>query len=167
MTNPYAPPQATVDDIVDFRETGVAADRGTRLGAALLDGLIGGAMFYVPFLIGLMFGLPAAAAGAGLRGIAGSVAIVLGVTGFVVWCWLTYKYVKANGQSIGKKLLGIKVIRHDGSPATIGRIFWLRNVVNGVLGIIPLYGLIDPLFIFAESRQCIHDKLADTIVVKA
>ena len=43
----------------------------------------------------------------------------------------------------------------------------LGFVVNGLLGIIPLYGLIDPLFIFSESRQCLHDKLADTIVIKA
>ena len=50
---------------------------------------------------------------------------------------------------------------------TLGRLFWLRNVVNGALAIIPLYGLIDVLFIFAEQRQCLHDKLADTIVVKA
>ena len=48
-----------------------------------------------------------------------------------------------------------------------GGIFWLRNVVNGLLGIIPLYGIIDALFIFGESRQCLHDKIADTIVIKA
>jgi len=72
-----------------------------------------------------------------------------------------------NGQTIAKKIVGIKVVRSDGSPASLGRIFWLRNVVNGLLGIIPLYGLIDILFIFGEQRQCLHDKIADTIVVKA
>ena len=75
--------------------------------------------------------------------------------------------MKANGQSIGKKLLGIKVVRTDGSPASLGRLIWLRNVVNGLIGIIPLYGIIDALFIFGESRQCLHDKIADTIVIKA
>ena len=74
--------------------------------------------------------------------------------------------MKRNGQSIAKKLLSIKVVRSDGSPVSLGRLFWLRNVVN-LLGIIPLYGLIELLFIFGESRQCLHDKLADTIVVKA
>ena len=58
-------------------------------------------------------------------------------------------------------------MRRDGSPASLGRIFWLRNVVNTILGIIPLYGIIDVLFIFGEARQCLHDKIADTIVVKA
>jgi uncharacterized RDD family membrane protein YckC len=71
-----------------------------------------------------------------------------------------------NGQSIAKKLLKIKVVRSDGSRASLGRIFWLRNVVNGLLSIIPAYGIVDVLFIFGESRQCLHDKIADTIVIK-
>jgi len=64
-------------------------------------------------------------------------------------------------------MLGIRVVRTDGSPASLGRVIWLRNILNSVLGIVPLYGLIDSLFIFAESRQCLHDKIADTIVIKA
>ena len=32
---------------------------------------------------------------------------------------------------------------------------------------LPLFGIIDALFIFGETRQCLHDKLADTIVVEA
>jgi len=84
-----------------------------------------------------------------------------------VWAYFTVIYVKANGQTIAKRWLKIKVVRADGSRASLGRIFWLRNVVNALLGIIPLYGIIDSLFIFSESRQCLHDKIADTIVVNA
>jgi len=75
--------------------------------------------------------------------------------------------VSRNGQSIAKKMLGIKVVRSNGSPASLGRVFWLRNFVNLLLGIIPLYGLVDALLIFGEPRQCVHDKIADTIVIKA
>jgi hypothetical protein len=44
---------------------------------------------------------------------------------------------------------------------------WLRNVVNWLISLVPLYSVIDVLFIFGQTRQCLHDKLADTIVVKA
>jgi uncharacterized RDD family membrane protein YckC len=91
----------------------------------------------------------------------------LALLGFVAWVWLTILFVSRNGQSIGKKLLGIKVVRSDGSKASLGRIFWLRNVVNTLLGLIPMYGLVDALLIFGEARQCVHDKIADTIVIKA
>ena len=61
-------------------------------------------------------------------------------------------------------------MRTDGSRASFARIFLLRNVVNFLPTLLPyvglLYQLIDPLFIYQESRQCLHDKLADTIVVR-
>ena len=93
--------------------------------------------------------------------------MVVTLIGFVAWLWLTITYMHRNGQSIAKKFLAIKVIRADGTPASLSRLVWLRNVVNGLISIIPLYGLIDVLFIFGESRQCLHDKIAGTIVVKA
>jgi uncharacterized RDD family membrane protein YckC len=85
----------------------------------------------------------------------------------IVWSAITIVLMMRNGQSIGKKATGIKVVRSDGSPVSLSRLIWLRNVVNWIISIIPLYGLIDVLFIFGESRQCLHDKIADTIVVKA
>jgi len=44
----------------------------------------------------------------------------------------------------------------------------LRNVVNQVLAqLVPFYGIVDALLIFSDSRQCVHDKIADTVVVLA
>lgn len=169
MTNPYAPPQATVLDISDPHATTAPADRGTRLGAALLDGIIFAVMVYLPIGVAAFMGGIAAGTSNGDVSLGAILigSLGLALVGFIVWCWLTIKYVKQNGQSIAKKLLAIKVVRADGSPISLGRIFWLRNVVNGVISIIPFYGLVDLLFIFGESRQCLHDKIADTIVVKA
>lgn len=166
MTNPYAPPRAAVKDVRDPHATVVPADRGTRLGATMLDGVIFAGLVYVPlFFVGFMAGF------SGSSGAAMTPYIAIGalatLVGFIVWCWLTIKYVKANGQSIAKRMLGIKVVRADGESISLGRIFWLRNLLNGLISIVPFYGLIDALFIFGESRQCLHDKLADTIVVKA
>lgn len=161
-TNPYAPPRAAVRDMAE--EAGAAAGRGTRLAGAILDGIIFMAMVELPAFIG--------SAMSGVGGDSGQPSLSLGIggvlalIGLAIWIWLTVKYVLQNGQSIAKKILGIKVVRTDGSRASLGRIFWLRNVVNGLLSIIPLYGLVDALFIFSDSRQCVHDKIADTIVVK-
>ena len=163
MTNPYAPPQAIVEDIVDPFEKVVLADRGTRLGAAILDGFIFAGLVYLPLMLTLGLNSAAGENGSDTIVLIGS---ALAMMGFVVWLGLTIRYVLRNGQSIAKKITGIKVVRRDGSPVNLGRIFWMRNVANGILSIIPLYGLIEILFIFSESRQCIHDKLADTIVVK-
>ena len=166
MTNPYAPPRAAVKDVRDPHATAIPADRGTRLGATMLDGVIFAGLVYVPlFFVGFMAGF------SGSRGAAMGPYIAIGalatVVGFIVWCWLTVKYVRENGQSIAKRMLGIKVIRVDGTSISLGRIFWMRNFLNGLISVVPFYGLVDALFIFGESRQCLHDKLADTIVVKA
>jgi uncharacterized RDD family membrane protein YckC len=164
MTNPYAPPQAVVLDIADPRLGTTPAERGTRLVASILDGLIFAGMVYLPMILASIAG-GAAASRDGGSGTALGIGVLLLVVGFVAWLWLTIRYVVRNSQSIGKKIMHIKVVRSDGTPVTLGRLFWLRNVVNGLISIVPLYGLIDALFIFGESRQCLHDKIADTIVI--
>jgi len=167
ISNPYAPPLASVRDIAERHALNDPAERGTRLAAAILDAIIFGAMVYAPFFAA-MFGR-AATAEPGTDNVDAMLVVAGGLTlvGFVVWCWLTISRMRANGQSIAKKFLDIKVVRTDGSPVSLGRLIGLRNIVNTLLGFIPLYGIIDTLFIFGESRRCLHDKLADTIVVKA
>ncbi|MFL6605520.1 MAG: RDD family protein [Steroidobacteraceae bacterium] len=164
--NPYAPPQATVQDVVEPGAT--PAGRGTRLVGVILDSLILTAMVYIPLLIGMRANGPLLLANGHFNPMvlfgAGS---ALGVIGLIAWGWLTILFVSRNGQSMGKKMLGIKVVRSDGSRASLGRIFWLRNVVNTVLAFVPFYGLVDALLIFGDARQCVHDKIADTVVVKA
>jgi len=164
--NPYAPPQATVKDVADPDAT--AAGRGTRLVGIILDTIILVVMVYIPLIVGMRLNGPLTLSNGHFNPMAmygaGS---WLPLIGFIAWCWLTILFVARNGQSIGKKMLGIKVVRSDGSRASLGRIFLLRNVVNTLLGMVPFYGLVDALLIFGEARQCVHDKIADTIVIKA
>ena len=124
-------------------------------------------MVYLPVIAGSVF-----LAGAGVTNADGINVVLLAIdvvsiSSFVLWWWLTITHMKRNGQSIAKKMIGIKVVRSDGSPASLGRLIWLRNVVNLAISIVPLYGILDSLFIFGEARQCLHDKIADTIVIKA
>jgi uncharacterized RDD family membrane protein YckC len=171
MTNPYAPPKAAVRDISTPDTSLVYADRSTRLGAAILDGIIFMGMVYVPiiifFVVGAMMRPVESSPDLEASDILGLMGFGAAFVGLIAWCVLTYRNVKANGQTIAKKMLNIKVVRTDGSPVSVGRMFWLRNFVNGLLGMIPLYGLVELLFIFGEAQQCLHDKIADTIVVKA
>jgi uncharacterized RDD family membrane protein YckC len=163
-SNPYAPPRGHVRDVEP--EALEPADRVQRLGAFLVDGVAGFLMIYFPALT-LLLATGALDDTAEIDGTTIATALFLCLIGLIAWALITALLVARNGQTIGKRLLEIKVVRSDGSVASLGRIFWLRNFVNWLLGVIPLYVLVDLLFIFSERRQCIHDLLADTIVVRA
>jgi uncharacterized RDD family membrane protein YckC len=142
-----------------------------RFLAWFLDGVFASLMIYVPGLI------VAAATGAfATLDRADSefdfsvfaVPLFVCFMGFVAWAWITALLVARYGQTLAKRVLEIRVVRSDGTQASLGRIFWLRNVVGTVLlSAIPLYFVIDSLLIFGARRQCIHDLVADTIVIKA
>jgi uncharacterized RDD family membrane protein YckC len=164
-SNPYAPPKAFVQDVVDENAAAELAGRGTRLGAYLLDSLIGG-LILVPLMFSGLYDFESLQFTPGNVSMAMwlfSGAVVLGLT------VLTFYWLHKYGQTIAKRIVGIKIVRKDGSRAGLGRIFWLRYIVAALPGVIlgGLWTIIDALFIFGEPRQCVHDKIADTIVVKA
>jgi uncharacterized RDD family membrane protein YckC len=68
-----------------------------------------------------------------------------------------------NGQSIGKKLLSIKVInKESGKNCSLSESF-LRNITT----VIPFLAVIDALLIFGVKKQRMGDKIANTLVVNA
>ena len=173
--NNYAPPKSEVADVVQGDD--IKASRGSRLGAAIIDSLI----VLVPMIPAYVQAVPLIArAGPGMRPNAFAVWGVIASTGgwfYVGLLWMVIVLIidgilaYRNGQSIAKKWLGIKDVRTDGSRVSFARIFWLRNVLNICISYIPLigafYGLIDALFIFGPAKRCVHDYIADTIVVRA
>jgi uncharacterized RDD family membrane protein YckC len=137
------------------------ADRGSRFVAFLVDYLLVVGPVLVATILGLVtMETEGAESFLGLMFCMGTL-VTLGLG--VVQLFL----VNQSGQSIGKRMLGIRVVRADGSPASLGRIIFLRNViplaVNSMCGI---FKFIDAVFIFNEDHCCLHDKMADTIVVK-
>jgi len=160
--NPYAPPQAKVIDVATEPGELELAGVGVRLGAHVIDSLLTWFVIFTPLCIAIWLSIddkPGNGAG---------IAWLVFAVGCILLAWFNILYVIQNGQSIAKKWLGIKVVRSDGSPASLGRIFWLRNVVNGLItSAFGLYFLVDSLLIFGDARQCVHDKIADTIVVVA
>ena len=160
--NPYASPKAAVMHAGSGGGAELAA-RSQRLVAAIIDYLV----FFVPLGVALvpMF----MASGRMATGvIAGLLAGGLAFLAIVIRnCLLLAR----NGQTIGKKAVGIRVVRTDDSDAGFTRLFFLRGGLTWLLAAIPgignLYALIDVLFIFREDRRCLHDLIADTKVVEA
>jgi len=162
----FQPPAAVLDDA----PAGALelAERGTRLAAVILDALIFGsvglvAAIAIPALLMARRGHAGTALGVGLIGLMGAWFLVVSIWN-AVW-------VHRYGQTIGKRIMKIRVVRSNGERATFARIFFLRNVVLGLAGAVPFIGgfisLADILMIFRDSRQCLHDQLADTLVIRA
>jgi uncharacterized RDD family membrane protein YckC len=164
--NPYAAPAARVVDVSDEGDQ-VLADRGTRLGAAIVDGLIvAGPIILLAILLPAMVakGSKPNTALLGVVGI-GFMVFIVGV--LIVNMILLHRY----GQTMAKRLFKIKIVRGDGSRCSLLRIIFARALPMSLLGAIPIAGplisLLDPLLIFREDYRCLHDHIADTLVIKA
>jgi len=162
--NRFAPPGALVTD-VDTADGQQLATRGSRFLGALVDGLFGLALslaVMLPMYGTSYFRMAAANKFSVLTGML----LYLGVF-YAVEGWFIYH----RRQSLGKMALGMRIVRADGSEASFGRAFGLRLVAFGFVGWVPFVGpfigFADCLFIFAASRRCLHDLIADTIVVTA
>jgi uncharacterized RDD family membrane protein YckC len=133
------------------------ADRGDRFIANLVDNFILMIPLFGGFLLGAILSRnEALAAISMLLGMLGTLAVL----GYQI-------YLAQYGQSIGKRMRHIRVVRTDGSPASMARILLLRNFVPAIIGsFCGLFGIVDALTIFGEERRCIHDLLADTKVVR-
>jgi uncharacterized RDD family membrane protein YckC len=86
------------------------------------------------------------------------VAIVIGLGYFVY-------FEGTTGQTIGKKIVNIKVVKEDGKPMTYIDAFirTLLRLIDGQLAY--LLGLI--IILVSEKRQRLGDMAAKTLVVKA
>jgi uncharacterized RDD family membrane protein YckC len=160
----YAPPVAEVADVSGSGEAQLAG-RGARLGGAIIDGVI---LLGLWWLVGLLtpwniFSPTMAQAG---------VIAMLGMQliGLLLFALVNGYLLMTRGQTVGKLLLGMRIVRPDGSAATPGRVIGLRYGVGWMLSALPVvgmvYALVDCLLIFRADHRCLHDMIADTIVVK-
>lgn len=85
--------------------------------------------------------------------------------GFGLGWWAMYFAVLMplmKGQTIGKRMVGVRVVRLDGEPITWWHAFeraggYAAGFATGLLGFLQVYW--DP------NRQAIHDKIAGTVVI--
>jgi uncharacterized RDD family membrane protein YckC len=77
--------------------------------------------------------------------------------------------VVQSGQSIAKKMFGMRIVRLDGSlPGFVNGVV-LRSWVPGFISLFfgGLFATADALAIFGKERRCIHDHIAGTRVIDA
>lgn len=165
--NPYTPPKSNLEQNATDNSGIYLASPWTRLGAALVDGLL---MMLVltplQFFTGYLDRVTENAA----NGISFTPEALLWTLGGIgLWIALNFKFL-GQGQTIGKKVLKIQVQRKDGSPVGMGRYLTHRFLPIQGAALIPLAGgiliLIDCLLIFRKDRNTLHDDLADTKVVQ-
>lgn len=99
------------------------------------------------------------------------IAIALIAIGFIAVALVQWVYLIRYGQSLGKKMLGIRIVKvSDESIPGFGKIVLLRTFVPALLTGIPYVGpllfLVDVLLIFRDDRRCVHDLIAETKVIK-
>ncbi len=147
------------------------ASWGSRVGATLIDWLI----LLVPAVI-LTIVVVAIAAGSDTG------AIVTGILGFLAYLVVLFAYAPVlmarggqnNGQTWGKQMVGIRVVRDNGQAMSFGWAALREIAVKGLAvsiasSIIPLIPwLLDSLWpLWDDENRALHDMVVSTHVVRA
>ncbi|MFC6974310.1 RDD family protein [Halomicroarcula sp. GCM10025709] len=120
-----------------------------------------GAFFVDSILMGLLW-LPVIVAGAALGDIGSLVLMFIGLAVTLVYGFLLEGLY---GYTPGKYLLGLVVIKSDGSNCTIGASV-LRNLL-WIVDSFPTFNLVAMVSILlTDDNQRVGDLVADTVVVK-
>jgi uncharacterized RDD family membrane protein YckC len=123
--------------------TGPRASFGLRLVAALIDGIVTGA------ITGVMYGI--------LRDAGSGLSTLIGLAYYI------YLEGSPSGQTVGKKVMGIRVLDFDtGGPIGYGRaaIRYFARILSALPCLLGFFWMLwDP------QKQTWHDKLATSVVV--
>ena len=127
------------------------APLGARFISSIIDGII---LYVIGFVLGFVLGL---LFGRSIAPLANVIGVVIGI-GYYLYYWSA-----KEGETPGKKAMGLRVIKTDGTPITLGTagIRYVGYIINSLVILIGwIWVLID------GQHQGWHDKLAGTVVVK-
>ncbi len=159
---PYVPPSPQGYHYTESVSGAQYASFGIRFVAIIIDGLIVG----IPLII--------------ITAILGIISTPLAalVDAVVYLLYEGLMLAMQNGQTVGKKLMSVRVVSTDGSPLTMNKTFTRAGVkavlsvlssikppITSILGILSLLDYLWPLW--DTNKQTWHDKAAGTYVVKA
>ena len=141
---------------------------GRRAAAALLDGL------FALLLVGPLLIVLAVVLYASMDERDAETAINLLFSGIfllfaLLYYSLTMRRAGHNGQTWGKQILGIRVIKESGEPFTAGsaivREVLVKNILMWLCFIVGILDYLSPLW--DDRNQAWHDKIVNTLVVHA
>lgn len=166
--NPYAPP-TQMDQFGPLRNNGddvqFLADPGDRFLARLVDGLLVLALI-IPWAIFLSV-MNWVSLEEFKESSLAALKLVPAELPIAIYQWIL---VARSGQTIGKKMMRVRIVKMDGSPVGFGDGVALRDWVMRLVGLIPCAGglisLVGILMIFGQERRCLHDHIAGTKVIK-
>jgi uncharacterized RDD family membrane protein YckC len=120
---------------------------GIRFVSLLIDSII----------LGIVIGIGIAAKG--------MIPWWLGLIYFIIYIGYFTYLEGSQGQSVGKMITKIKVVREDGKPIDMNQAF-IRNILRIIDGLIVY--LIGAILIWrSDKKQRLGDSIAKTVVVKA
>ncbi|MBL8675585.1 MAG: RDD family protein [Rhodospirillales bacterium] len=147
-----------------------------RFIAALVDGIIIGIpmMILMAILFGGSFGAimsasttnDEAAIAAAAAGAAGAFLIFIPIAIIIGWLYEALMLSSAAGATLGKRMVGVKVLKGDGTRLSFGRATGRHFAKAIVTPMIPFaIGYI--MAGFTERKRALHDMIGDTMVVKS
>ena len=167
--NPYAAPTEGDAPVPQNDPGGELASPWTRLGAQLFDNLFVGLAAGPGAILGAIIGASLQRADEP-KSQTGTFAVALAVLSALLFYLYNCHLVARDGQSLGKRLCDVRIVIENGEPPGYWRGVVLRSWVLLPLRVIPglgyLVGLVDSLMIFGEGRRCLHDRIANTRVLK-
>lgn len=164
--NPYAPPQANIIPESNPDQAQRLASPWRRLGATLVDTIILMAIFMPLMWLGGYFARTMERAAQGQSWSFEQLlwsAVGLGIMVAINWNHL------AKGQTIGKGIMQLRVVRKNGAVADRSLIILKRILPVQLIALVPflggLFAIVDSLCVFRSQHNTLHDDIADTKVI--
>jgi uncharacterized RDD family membrane protein YckC len=139
------------------QSSAVYASAGARVIAYIIDAILAGIAAFILVVVGVV--IDAAMDSSGFT-------ILMYLTALVASFVFFIGFEATSGATPGKRLLGIKVVKDDGSPMDWGAAI-IRNLLR-IVDYLPFWYLLGFLLVVFQTRkQRIGDMAARTLVVKA
>lgn len=132
-----------------------------RAVATLVDAAI---VFGLQLFLGGLLALAGTVTVVGSDGGAGETAFIVHFFSYLISFIYYIFFIGYCGQTPGKMVLRIKVVRQDGSPISYGRAAFREVPAKFLSGII--FGIGYLMVIFDDQKRALHDRMSDTYVIK-